>query len=237
MSVEEFNTTYNSSTQQRLCLICNRDFYYTKFGGHLLEAHSITSEDYYIKFALNGIVPDLKCNHVHCSNLITFDRLSKGFHQFCGESCQTKHLHLTNHEFSESFFRGTKEFRNAPENSKMYTLVGGRNSRYRNRLNIDLTSMYTMYIIQLTDKVIKVGCGNECRILSLLGATGKLLYKFTNIASKLLDLEDLVLDATEDYLYFEDDRHELVDGLGGVSELRYAECLPTLLQIINKELS
>ncbi|MCR4286048.1 MAG: endonuclease domain-containing protein [Candidatus Kaiserbacteria bacterium] len=109
------------------CLVCNKGF--KRLGGHVIDAHKMTSKQYYDKFLkLEGEGCCLMCGKETKFSASYKRAKRKGYDRFCSISCSTKLQWKTDESFrkivTDIFKQSVHEYWKNPENIKKARIRG-----------------------------------------------------------------------------------------------------------------
>lgn len=113
------------------------------------------------------------------------------------------------------------------------------NARKMRKIGLDKKSKYAgkyktkwLYCFKLNNECIKVGTtGSKSRLKAISSISDILLFKVLGESSKMMEIEDLILNNTEDYFIYFDKNSEIYK-IGGRAEIRDIKCLPYRLKTI-----
>jgi len=194
---------------------------------YLLSNYNISIQDYY---NLICNVKHEKCYNKDCNNLTSFMELSLGYTNCCNFSC-------ANIVRIKEAYTDPNNYINSEEHCKWLTLNGGNRMRQINLHNEYISEYMIFYICKskINENVIKFGiynCIKNSTRISELETLFTVLYSVKIKSSYAIKLEIIISDLTKDDLYFEENRHDLVYHINGVSELRYISTLETILNTV-----
>lgn len=110
----------------RKCEICG--FETKVLGSHLNKIHSISIENYYITYTnYKDTKYSNKCKTLDCSNITKFDRLEKGYNDYCSMSCRMKTRNKDTSFRNKASISASNKLK---ENHKKGIMSSGLNSKW-----------------------------------------------------------------------------------------------------------
>lgn len=222
--------------------VAENTFFYTKIRKHLLDLHNLSIASYYNQYVDSNIKCLVKnCNHLVEMNKLT--RISKSCEnpehkKICTSAIQSKTMESQNKEWwSDPEYREWMHKIQVDSNENPKYILS--NVRKMRKIGLDKKSKYAgkyktkwLYCFKLNNECIKVGTtGSKSRLKAISSISDILLFKVLGESSKMMEIEDLILNNTEDYFIYFDKNSEIYK-IGGRAEIRDIKCLPYILKTI-----